>query len=103
MYLMQQVMSHVSPAKYEGYPGDMLTQIKYSWTDDNQLLMNIRATATQPTPVNIASNCLMNLAGHVKLILTLPTMLFNSFNSIYTSLSYFLLMQHGFNFMLYYN
>ncbi|XP_012243369.2 aldose 1-epimerase-like [Bombus impatiens] len=58
------VMSHVSPAKYEGYPGDMLTQIKYSWTDDNQLLMNIRATATQPTPVNIASNCLMNLAGH---------------------------------------
>lgn len=62
-------MSHVSPAKYEGYPGDMLTQIKYSWTDDNQLLMNIRATATQPTPVNIASNCLMNLAGHVKLLL----------------------------------
>lgn len=60
-------MSHLSPANSEGYPGDMLTQIKYSWTDDNQLHMNIRATATQPTPANITTHCLMNLAGHVKL------------------------------------
>ncbi|XP_017876261.1 aldose 1-epimerase-like [Ceratina calcarata] len=58
------VMSHLSRANSEGYPGDLLTQIKYSWTDDNQLHMNIRATATQPTPVNITTNCLMNLAGH---------------------------------------
>ncbi|CAK9828340.1 Galactose mutarotase [Anthophora retusa] len=58
------IMSHLSPANTEGYPGNMLTQIKYSWTDDNQLHINIRATATQPTPVNITTNCLMNLAGH---------------------------------------
>ncbi|KAK9306201.1 hypothetical protein QLX08_003087 [Tetragonisca angustula] len=58
------VMTHLSPANSEGYPGDMLTQIKYSWTDDNQLLMNIRASSTQPTPVDITTNCLMNLAGH---------------------------------------
>ncbi|XP_017795549.1 PREDICTED: aldose 1-epimerase-like [Habropoda laboriosa] len=58
------VMSHLSPANSEGYPGNMLTQIKYSWTDDNQLHINIRATTTQPTPVNITTNCLMNLAGH---------------------------------------
>lgn len=58
-------MSHLSPANSEGYPGSMLTQIKYSWTDDNQLRINIRATATQSTPANITANCLMNLAGHV--------------------------------------
>ncbi|CAL7940377.1 unnamed protein product [Xylocopa violacea] len=58
------VMSHLSPANSEGYPGNMLTQIKYSWTEDNQLRMNIRATATQSTPANITVNCLMNLAGH---------------------------------------
>ncbi|XP_076244003.1 galactose mutarotase [Calliopsis andreniformis] len=58
------VMSHLSRANSEGYPGDMLTQVKYSWTDDNQLHISIRATATQPTPVNITTNCLMNLAGH---------------------------------------
>ncbi|XP_053997930.1 galactose mutarotase-like [Hylaeus anthracinus] len=58
------VMSHVSHANSEGYPGNMLTQVKYSWTDDNQLRINIRATATQQTPANITTNCLMNLAGH---------------------------------------
>ncbi|XP_076763553.1 galactose mutarotase [Xylocopa sonorina] len=58
------VMSHLSPANSEGYPGNMLTQIKYSWTDNNQLRMNIRASATQSTPANITVNCLMNLAGH---------------------------------------
>lgn len=67
----KQVMTHLSPANSEGYPGDMLTQIKYSWTDDNQLLMNIRASSTQPTPVDITTNCLMNLAGHVKFLLKL--------------------------------
>ncbi|OAD58621.1 Aldose 1-epimerase [Eufriesea mexicana] len=58
------VMSHLSPAGSEGYPGNMLTQIKFSWKNDNQLLINIRATATEPTPVNITTNCSMNLAGH---------------------------------------
>ncbi|XP_076648159.1 galactose mutarotase [Halictus rubicundus] len=58
------VMTHYSPANNEGYPGDMLIQIKFSWTDDSQLHINIRATATQPTPANITINCLMNLAGH---------------------------------------
>lgn len=61
-----QVMTHTSLRNSEGYPGDLLTQIKYSWTDDNQLIINIRACATEPTPVNITNNCLMNLAGHVK-------------------------------------
>lgn len=61
-----QVMTHTSSKNSEGYPGDLLTQIKYSWTDDNQLIINIRACATEPTPVNITNNCLMNLAGHVK-------------------------------------
>ncbi|XP_031771370.1 aldose 1-epimerase-like [Apis florea] len=58
------VMTHTSLRNSEGYPGDLLTQIKYSWTDDNQLIINIRACATEPTPVNITNNCLMNLAGH---------------------------------------
>lgn len=58
------VMTHTSTKNSEGYPGDLLTQIKYSWTDDNQLIINIRACATEPTPVNITNNCLMNLAGH---------------------------------------
>ncbi|XP_019699819.1 aldose 1-epimerase [Harpegnathos saltator] len=59
-----EVMSHLSRDSREGYPGDLLTQVKYTWTDDNQLHINIRATATKSTPVNVTSYCLFNLAGH---------------------------------------
>ncbi|XP_077262573.1 galactose mutarotase [Temnothorax americanus] len=58
------VMSHLSRSHSQGYPGDVLTQIKYTWTDDNQLHINIRATSTSSTPVNITNYCLFNLAGH---------------------------------------
>ncbi|XP_011702493.1 PREDICTED: aldose 1-epimerase-like isoform X2 [Wasmannia auropunctata] len=58
------VMSHLSQSYSQGYPGDVLTQIKYTWTDDNQLHINIRATSTSPTPINITNYCLFNLAGH---------------------------------------
>lgn len=60
-------MSHLSRANSEGYPGDVLTQVKYTWTDDNQLHINIRATSTKTTLVNITNYCLFNLAGHVRI------------------------------------
>ncbi|EGI59251.1 PREDICTED: aldose 1-epimerase-like [Acromyrmex echinatior] len=58
------VMSHLSQRYSQGYSSDVLTQIKYTWTDDNQLHINIRATSTSSTPVNITNYCLFNLAGH---------------------------------------
>lgn len=58
-------MSHLS--RDEVYPGDVLTQIKYTWTDDNQLHINIRATSTKSTVINITNYCLFNLAGHVRI------------------------------------
>ncbi|KAM0727985.1 Galactose mutarotase [Formica fusca] len=58
------VMSHLSRADSEGYPGDVLTQVKYTWTDDNQLHINIRATSTKSTRINVTNYCLFNLAGH---------------------------------------
>ncbi|KAG7207662.1 hypothetical protein KM043_009281 [Ampulex compressa] len=60
----QVIMSHLSRAGSEGYPGNMLTQVKYTWTNDNELRINIRANATEPTAVNITNYCLFNLAGH---------------------------------------
>ena len=97
-------MTHLSPANSEGYPGDVLTQIKYSWTDDNQLLMNIRASSTQPTPVDVTTNCLMNLAGHVKFPIKITHRHSDLYNFIYTTLPHFLFMQRCFNFTsLFYN
>ncbi|XP_039312848.1 galactose mutarotase [Solenopsis invicta] len=59
-----EVMSHLSRSYSQGFPGDVLVQIKYAWTNDNQLHINIRATSTSFTPVNITNYCLFNLAGH---------------------------------------
>ncbi|XP_024947189.1 aldose 1-epimerase isoform X2 [Cephus cinctus] len=60
----QVVMSNLSKTGSEGYPGHMLTQVKYTWTDLNELHINIRATSTEATPANITNYCLFNLAGH---------------------------------------
>ena len=66
-------MSHLSPSGHEGYPGHLLTQIRYSWNNENELHININATATKPTPVNITNYCLFNLAGHVSFIKNLES------------------------------
>lgn len=59
-------MSHLSRTDSEGFPGDVLAQVNYTWTDDSELRINIRATSTMPTPINITNYCLFNLAGHVR-------------------------------------
>jgi len=59
-------MSHLSQTDSGGYLGDVLTQVNYTWTDDSQLLINIRATTTIPTHINVTNYCLFNLAGHVR-------------------------------------
>ena len=59
-------MSHLSRGGDGGRLGDMLIQVKYSWTDENELNVGIRATCTQPMITNITSYCPMNLAGHVR-------------------------------------
>jgi aldose 1-epimerase len=59
-------MTHISHDCNEEYPSDLIIQVKYSWTDDNQLHVGICAMSTKPTYVNISSHCLFNLAGHVR-------------------------------------
>lgn len=48
-----------------GHPGSLMTQVKYTWTDENHLHVEISAVGVRPNPVNITSQCLFNLAGHV--------------------------------------
>lgn len=60
-------MSFLSQLKNEGYFGHMLIQVKYSWTNENELHINIQATSTIPTYANITNYCFFNLAGHVRL------------------------------------
>ena len=59
------VMSYLSEHLEEGYPGSLLTTIRFKLTSDNKLEISMRATTSKPTIVNLSHGSYFNLAGHV--------------------------------------
>jgi aldose 1-epimerase len=47
----------------QGYPGSMAAQVRYTLTDQNELIIDYEATSTRPTPVNLTQHTYWNLAG----------------------------------------
>ncbi|KAM0729161.1 Galactose mutarotase [Formica fusca] len=58
------VMTYLSENGEEGYPGTVLSTVRFKLTPDNRLEIGIRATTTDSTIVNISHGSLFNLAGH---------------------------------------
>lgn len=58
-------MTYLSEDGEEGYPGTVLSTVRFKLTPDNRLEIGIRATTTDSTIVNISHGSLFNLAGHV--------------------------------------
>jgi len=53
----------VSPDGDQGFPGLMVATVTYTWTDDNQLIIDYTANTTKPTVVNLTNHSYFNLAG----------------------------------------
>lgn len=53
-----------SPDGEEGYPGNLSVTLSYTLTDNNELVVDYRATADKPTLCNLAHHSYFNLAGH---------------------------------------
>jgi aldose 1-epimerase len=56
-------LTYVSPDGDEGYPGKVTATATYTLTNDNDLVVEMRATADRPTLVNMAHHSYWNLAG----------------------------------------
>ncbi|MDL2327136.1 galactose mutarotase [Ruminococcaceae bacterium OttesenSCG-928-A11] len=52
-----------SPAGDEGFPGALQVTVTYTLTDENELVMDFRATTTADTHLNLTQHSYFNLAG----------------------------------------
>ncbi|KAL1110279.1 hypothetical protein AAG570_008356 [Ranatra chinensis] len=60
------IMTLESKDNDEGFPGDLFTEITYTLTENNELVIVFKSHTNQPTPVNIVNHSYFNLAGHDK-------------------------------------
>ena len=57
-------LGYVSVDGEEGFPALVRAYVTYSLTDGNQLRVEMSATTTAPTPINLAQHSYFNLNGH---------------------------------------
>ena len=56
-------LTYESPDGEEGYPGKLMTVVRYLLNDDNELVIDYEARTTRPTVVNLTHHSFFNLRG----------------------------------------
>ena len=57
------VLKYVSPYGEEGYTGEVRTTVVYSFTDDNELVIEYMATTNKKTIINLTHHAFFSLTG----------------------------------------
>lgn len=55
-------LQHVSEDGEEHFPGNLTVQLTFKLTDDNELILDYKATTDQPTAINLTHHSYFNLA-----------------------------------------
>lgn len=57
-------LAYFSPANEENYPGDLSIELTYTLSEENELIIEYKAAATEDTVVNLTHHSYFNLDGH---------------------------------------
>ncbi len=57
------LLTYLSSDGEEGYPGNLEVSVRYTFTDDGELVIDYRAVTDKPTPVNLTNHSFFNLSG----------------------------------------
>lgn len=55
-------MQYVSPAGEEGFPGNLTVQLTFKLTDENELILDIKASTDEATAINLTHHGYFNLS-----------------------------------------
>ena len=72
------ILNYTSKDGEEGYPGNLKVTVKYSLSDENELMIDYNAETDKATPVNLTNHSYFNLTGDVNNTILDHTLMINA-------------------------